>query len=202
MKKVLSVAIVATTLYSCGASKIARNDYKVNDSVSRAEWKGAAKDHSHIGSFKVTGGLSTTTEGVVNGGDFTIPIASIEDYDLQDPLKKALLDDLLSENFFNAILHPNANFHINTVVPYSSKDTTSVPGANYLVTGDFSMLGKAHTISFPARITKTPEGLSTLANLKIDRTRWGMTKYSDPSQPLYILPDVNIHLDVKAAMLK
>lgn len=200
MKKLLSIALIAASMASCKKENTNKaTTYTVNDATSRAEWKGSATDHFHIGSFKVTGEVMTSSKGVVNDGYFLIPIASIEDFDLTDPTKQVLLEDLKSENFFNLARHPNAGFHITKAEPYTQASEGAVNGANYLITGDFRMVGQTHELSFPAKITATADSIITEATFNLDRTKWGMTIYSDPSQALYIYPNVNIHLKAYAA---
>jgi polyisoprenoid-binding protein YceI len=165
------------------------------------EWKGSAKDHFYVGSFDLEENL-TAVGATVTGGDFTIPISSITDDDLPDPLRQKLLDDLTSANFFNLVVYPQSKFHITAVVPYVGGDTSAVPGANYLVTGDFTMIGETHSQSFPAMISVTGDSLKTEATFKLDRTKWGMNIYTDPVQALYIYPDVDISLHVRAGKTK
>ncbi|MEJ0104184.1 MAG: YceI family protein [Bacteroidota bacterium] len=198
MKKILSIAISAAFAVSCRQKQINSSIYTVDETASKVEWKGSAPDHYHIGSFDVKGTLNTASSGTINGGDFIIPIASIKDFDLQDPVRQTLLDDLKSANFFNLLVHPQAQFHITSVKPYSAADTAAVAGANYMLTGDFSMIGQTHSISFPAKIERSEKGLSAEAKFNIDRTKWGMTIYSDPSKPLYILPEVNLTIKIEA----
>lgn len=199
MKKLILVALLATTFAAC--KNQSSHVYQVNDALSKAEWKGSAPDHFHIGSFKVTGALEATPEGEVKSGDFTIPIASIQDFDLPDPVRQTLLSDL-KDNFFKLAANPNAKFHITAVQPYGATyvatDSGAIKGSNYMLTGNFTMLGQTHSISFPAKITASGDSLKTEAKFDIDRTAWGMNNYNDPSQKLYILPKVNIHLNVQA----
>ena len=154
-----------------------------------------------MGSFDLEGSV-TTLGGVVTGGDFTIPISSINDYDLQDPAKTQLLGDLKSPNFFNLVVNPTAGFHITGVVKYTEGDTSAIQGANYVVTGDLTMIGATHELSFPAMISLTGDSLKTEAIFKLDRIKWGMSIYNDPSKPLYIYPDVDISLHIQAAKTK
>ncbi|GAB2685306.1 hypothetical protein GCM10027037_03490 [Mucilaginibacter koreensis] len=200
MKKILTLAVLAASFTSCKNENLNKETtYTVNETSSKAEWKGSARDHYHVGSFKVTGELTTSAKGTVTDGYFLIPIASIEDYDLPEPTRQVLLEDLKSENFFSLAMHPNAGFHITKVEPYTQVDTAAVAGANYLITGDFRMVGQTHSMSFPAKITATADSLTTEAKFKLDRTKWGMNIYTDPTKQLYIYPEVNIHLTVKSA---
>ncbi len=199
MRKLLAFALFATSIVSCGTTDQKRTDYSVNETSSKAEWKGSAPDHFHVGSFKVTGSLTATSDGKVTGGDFVIPISSIQDYDLPDPVRQTLLEDLKSPNFFNIVTHPNAKFHVTKAEPYATTDTSAVKDANYMLTGDFSLIGQTHSISFPVKVNTSSNELSAEAKFNINRKQWGMNIYGDPSKPLYILPDVNIHLTVHAA---
>ncbi len=199
MKKLLALLLIATSIVSCGTKNQKQTDYNVNETLSKAEWKGSAPDHFHIGSFKVTGALTATSAGKVTGGDFVIPISSIQDYDLPDPVRQTLLEDLKSPNFFNLVTHPYAKFHVTKAEPYTTTDTSAVKNANYMLTGDFSMIGQTHSISFPVKVNTYANGIVAEATFNINRKQWGMNIYGDPSKPLYILPDVNIHLTVHAA---
>ncbi|MCR8557845.1 YceI family protein [Mucilaginibacter sp. BJC16-A38] len=201
MKKTLSILLLIG-LSACTKDIQQPLTFVVNSSTSKIGWKGSASDHSHIGSFDLNGTVITNPDGTVKSGDFTIPVASIMDYDLTDPAKQQLLDDLKSANFFKIATYPDTKFHITGVAPYRGTDTSAVQGANYLMTGDFTMTGETHELSFPVKIGRTADSLKTEAKFKLDRTKWGMNIYNDPSKPLYIYPDVNISLHILAARSK
>ena len=169
--------------------------YTVDGPQSKIEWKGSAPDHFHTGSFSVSGEIHGDSDGNIRDGRFTIPIASIQNYDLPAEVKPQLLDHLKSPDFFNVALHPDATFEIERVTPYD-KPSTDI---THTINGTFTMLGKANTISIPARITVENGVIATKASFNIDRLKWGMTSYNDPEAELYILPEVEIRLDIKAA---
>ena len=170
------------------------NTYNIDEPQSKIEWKGFAPDLFHEGSFSVSGELYGDTEGNIQNGKFTIPIASIENFDLPNEVKPQLLSHLKSPDFFNIAMYPNATFEIEEVIPYNknTQDTT------HTIKGAFTMLGKTNTISFPAKITFKNGRIAAKASFSIDRLKWGMTSYNDPSKEMYILPDVEIKLDIKA----
>jgi polyisoprenoid-binding protein YceI len=200
IKQIWPAALVAVCALSCKKNNNNGVAYEVSRQNSKVEWKGSAPDHFHVGSFKVTGGLSVNDSGVIKGGDFTIPIASIENYDLTvDSIRNQLLDHLKSPDFFNIAIHPNAEFHITKIEAYSGNDTSAVAGANYKVSGNFKMLDKTNAISFPAKITTNGDSLITEARLSIDRLKWGMTSFNNPTGGLYILPDIQLKLNVRSA---
>jgi polyisoprenoid-binding protein YceI len=201
MKKALSIALLIAVLSACKKSDPQASQYEVNSTTSKIAWLGSAIDHYHIGAFALSGNV-TTSGTTVTGGDFTIPISSIVDYDLQDPLRQQLLNDLKSANFFNIAVHPESKFHITKVTPYTGPDSIAVLGANYLVTGDFTMIGQTHQLSFPAKISITGDSLITVATFNLDRTQWGMTIYNDSTQKNYIYPAVGIDLEIQASKTK
>ena len=95
-------------------------------------------------------------------------------------------------------LYPNAEFKITKVQPYNKAETGAISGANYLITGDFTMVGQTHPISFPAKINYTTDSVKTEATFKLDRTKWGMNSYTNPDEGLYIQPNVDMHLKIAA----
>ena len=198
MKQLLSAALLALIIATgCKKTKTEDHTYEVNSATSVAEWKGAAPDHFHVGSFPVKGVLTTATDGTIKEGKFIIPIASIRDFDLSDPVRQQLLDHLKSPDFFNMALHPNAEFEITKIENYSGHD--GIDNANKLVTGDFTMTGQTHSISFPATVNYVADSLKVSSTFTIDRTKWGMTKYSNPDSAEYIIPNAAISLNVQAA---
>ncbi|MGN6490689.1 MAG: YceI family protein [Agriterribacter sp.] len=200
MKQLVLMAFAALVLASCDKTNKSNHTYNVQTSSSKVEWKGSAPTHFHTGSFSVSGTVITNPADKIKSGDFVIPISSIENYDLQNPEKQQLLEHLKSPDFFNAVLHPNAVFTITKVSGYDGGDSTAIEGANYTIAGNFSMLGKVQSISFPASITVANGAVTTKAIFNIDRTKWGMNSYTDPEAGLYILPEVAIKLDIRATV--
>lgn len=165
--------------------------FKIDEERSAVEWKGSAPTHFHRGAFNVSGDLQTDGKNKITGGDFTIPIASISNFDLTDPVEREqLLNHLKTDEFFNLAVHPKANFHITNVAPYSE----AASSANTMITGDFTMIGQTHSIQIPAVITKEKDKISAEGSFKLNRLQWGMNSYNDPEKGLYILPDVDITL--------
>ena len=174
------------------------NSFSVNEKASVVKWKGAAPDHFHTGTFDVSGTVKTDGKGNINGGNFIIPITSITNDDLPDTTKPQLLNHLKSEDFFNVALYPNAGFKILEITDYKGEEGNAIEGANKLITGDFTMLGETNRIRFPAKVLVENNRVITQAEFKINRLDWGMDSYSDPEGDLYILPDVDITLDITA----
>ncbi len=169
--------------------------YTVDESVSVIEWKGSAPTHFHTGAFKVSGKLLVDKKGKISGGDFLIPIASISNFDLTGEEQLQLLNHLKSSDFFNLALYPEAIFRITNVGDYKDESP-----ANIIITGEFKMLGQTHTVSFPALLKNEQHTITAVGSFALDRTKWGMNKYNDPTGGLYILPYADI--TVKISCLK
>ncbi|PVD51907.1 lipid-binding protein [Terrimonas sp.] len=168
--------------------------YKVDESASVIEWKGSAPTHFHTGAFKVSGTLIADKKGKISGGDFSIPIASISNFDLQGEEQVELLKHLKSSDFFDLVLYPEAAFHITKVEDY--KDESA---ANIMITGEFTMKGQTHPIRFPAILKNEQHAISAEGSFILNRTKWGMSKYNDPQEGLYILPGIDIKVKISCS---
>ncbi|AHM62682.1 hypothetical protein D770_22175 [Flammeovirgaceae bacterium 311] len=176
----------------------ARQSFALDAENSVVEWWGSGPAASHHGSFAVSGEHIEVVNGKVKEGNFSIPIASIKNFDLPEHIKPILLDHLKSADFFNMALYPEASFSFQKMIPLTKAVEGAVEGANYMVSGDFTMLGKAIAISFPARVLVVKEQLTVEAKLKIDRTRWGMNYAADPALGDHqIYPEVDLHLKLQ-----
>ncbi|SEW51838.1 YceI family protein [Chitinophaga arvensicola] len=195
--KLLHYVAAATliTLAACSHENSRSRDFKVNENQSVIDWKGMAPTHFHIGTFNVSGVLETDKQGAITGGHFTIPIASITDTDLPDSLKIALLTHLKSPDFFNIALFPEASFRISSVTYDRSPKSDS---NQVTIAGDFSMIGQTHPLRFPATIKAGGDYIQTRAAFKLNRLEWGMQSYNHPDSALYILPEVEIKLNIQS----
>lgn len=171
--------------------------YALDTERSEVLWAGSSPRVTHNGSFAVVSEGIDVADGKVRGGTFVIPIASIQNFDLSKTIKPVLLKHLKSDDFFHVALHPEARFTITDVTPLTAVPEGAVEGANALVSGDFTLIGNTHPISFPARITLAGGELAVEAKFNLDRTKWGMTYAADPAlKNRHIYPDVAIHLNL------
>ena len=166
-----------------------------NQSV--AEWNGAGPGEgaNHLGTFDVKSNDLKVKKNKLHSGSFVIPIASITNFDLPEHIKPILLNHLKSADFFNMAVYPEASFVITSVQDYSGNELAAILNANIFITGDFTMLGQTHSISFPAKVDITNGTLRAEAKLILDRTQWGMNYGADPKLgDHHIYPQVPIHL--------
>ncbi|WP_224998559.1 YceI family protein [Cesiribacter sp. SM1] len=200
MKKAFIALLITGSLLVAGFHKeVKQFSYRIDADSSVVEWRGASPKTAHNGSFAVNSPGLEVVNGQVTGGTFIIPIASIRNYDLPKLTKPLLIKHLKSEDFFNMALYPEASFTITKVEPLSHLAAGTVAGANTVVSGNFTMIGNTHPISFPAKINFIDNRLDVEASFTIDRTKWGMLHASDPAlKNRHIYPEVDIHLKVLA----
>jgi len=175
--------------------------YQLQVDSSYAEWKGYLRTgYFNEGSIQVKSEAVEVTDGIVSGGTFIMPLYTLKNFNLPtDSLKEQLIHHLMSSDFFDMLLYPELTFRIASVQSMDTKPGHSVDSANFLVKGDFSMLGKALQIDFPAKIHVENGQLSIEAKLKIDRTKWGMVyaTQSDLEDEEFIMPEVDIAISLK-----
>ncbi|PSR56870.1 YceI family protein [Adhaeribacter arboris] len=194
---ILSLLAFYSLLISSFTKDPVKYNYTLNTDKSIVEWSGASPKVTHQGSFEVTCEGIEVVDGQVKSGTFVIPIASIKNFDLPKALKPVLLKHLKSEDFFNLALYPEAKFSITEVMPLNSVPEGAVTGAKAQVTGDFTLLGKTNSITFPAKIDLLENNLAVEATFMLDRTQWGMNHAADPElKNRHIYPEVAIHLKV------
>jgi len=202
-KKILLFA--ATSVFLCnGAHHDLQNPDRFSlNPQSVAEWKCfLITGHFNNGTIKVESDDIKVENGKVTGGSFNIPVSSIINLNLPtEEIKEQLVHHLQSPDFFNMALHPNVEYEITDVLPYSARKEGDVIGANYLIDGTLTMLGKQNPMSFPAKIVLSGNLLSVEGNLKFDRTKWRITYASDPdlAPENYIEPMIEVHLHLSAS---
>lgn len=176
--------------------------YALITESSTAHWKGFLRTgYFNEGTLSVSCENIQVANGVVRSGTFKMPLSTLKNLNLPtEELKIQLIHHLQSPDFFNMVLYPSLTFRISKVENYSGSGPDAIAGANYSVTGDLTMLGQPHSISFPARITTEGKEIKIDAFVKVDRTAWGMNYAADPTLPdsLHILPKMEIELNLKA----
>lgn len=159
VRKLLALASLA--LFAVPATA-ADTKYTLNGENTKITFVGKKPDGKHEGGFaKVSGSVT-----ISNNDISTLKVDVEIDMDSLFSDDAKLTAHLKNADFFDVKNHPTATFKV-TKVEKGEKTAT--------LTGELTMLGKAKTVSFPATITETADGLSVSATFQIDRTQWGMT---------------------------
>ncbi len=155
-------------------------DFPLTGANTTVTWIGTKPEGKHDGGFK-----SVTGKASVTGTDpTTLKITLDIDTSSLYADKAELATHLKSPDFFGVKANPKATF----VTTKIEKD-----GADYKITGDFTMLKKTKSITVPAKITATADALTVTSSFTIDRTQWGM-KYGQGK----IDNEVKLTVSVKA----
>ncbi len=175
-------------------------EYKANTSSSVVNWVGTKPVGQHTGSFKLEDGVLTVSENAIKGGEFIIDISSIDATDQDEEYNQKLEGHLLSADFFQADSFPTGKFVITEVkegVPQS--DDLVMKDATHMITGNLTLKNITKSITFPAKVEMTDNGVSADASFNIDRTEWDMHYNDDKSLgDKFISHDVNLQVHLVA----
>lgn len=163
MKKL--VLALATVLLTTAA--IAQ-DVKVNTNESKLEWVGEKVTGKHWGTVDIKKGTLTLDGDKITGGEIHVDMSTIQVDDLEGDSKAKLTGHLKSDDFFSVEKHPIVKFVITKV----KADSKLKNGNTHTITGKLTIKGKTETISFPARINVSDDGVTAFASFKLDRTKW------------------------------
>lgn len=201
----LMLAVYSVVLVGCGtepadpvtnADSTASNDSESSDSGSadgqadafvlsgentQVLFTGAKQSgDSHSGGFKSLAGNITLSDGSV--GEINVVIETDSLFSDDD----RLTGHLKSEDFFGAPEFPELKF-----------ESTEIDGTgDVTVTGNLTMHGQTHEISFPATIDVADGHVTLNSEFKVDRTKFGMNYPGKPDDP--INADVDIRIMVGA----
>jgi rhodanese-related sulfurtransferase len=146
---------------------------EVNLAESRVEWTGRNLLNKHFGWVDIKSGVLNFHHGALVGGEFVLDMNSLTCGDLKgDELHDVLIAHLVSHDFFDTGLYPEARIAI--------KGTAPIPGAspgapNLSIRGDLQIKGTTLPLSFEATTDFTPDGLpAAQAVLAFDRTKWNV----------------------------
>jgi polyisoprenoid-binding protein YceI len=143
----------------------------VNIEASTIKWTATKVTGEHYGSVQFKEAELDVQNGQLKGGSFTVDMNTIQDLDMEGEWKAKLEGHLRSDDFFSVATYPTASFVTTNV--------KSLGNGKYSVTGDMTIKGKTHPLTFEANLANN----TATATLKIDRTlydvRYGSTKFFD-----------------------
>ncbi|BDD05005.1 YceI family protein [Aureibacter tunicatorum] len=171
MKKVLYIALALITFAFTNASA-----QTVDSKKSSIQWTGEKVTGKHWGHINIKSGDVETKNGKLVGGHFVINMNSITCDDIENKdYNQKLVGHLKNEDFFDVAKFPEAKFVITKAVEKKGKN-----GNNYEITGDLTIKGISHSITFPARVDIKGNSATANASVDIDRTKWNV-KYGSGS---------------------
>jgi polyisoprenoid-binding protein YceI len=164
LKSIFSIAMMV--LMTAGIANA--QTHQVSTEKSSIKWVGKKVGGQHNGTIKVSGGELTQGKNGALTGNFTIDMNSIVNEDLADKTyNDKLIGHLKSEDFFSVEKFPTSTFKITKAVAKKGEN-----GNNYEVTGDLTIKGITHAITFPANVMLTKSGFIAKAKFNVDRSKY------------------------------
>lgn len=183
------------------ASEAKGASFVVDTAASRIRFTGHGVGKNHPGKFKLSTGTASLAGEQITGGNFVINIKSLELEEKGGMFDSKLHPHLMSGDFFDAGKFSTASFEITKVEPYraNGSDKSIVEGANYNISGNFTLKDVTKNITFPARVDLDGNTLRAKGNFDIDRRQWSMNYGNDKTLgDKFISETVNIELDLLA----
>lgn len=159
-------------------------NYTFSNADSKVEWVGAKVTGKHDGKFNTFTGTIAVPEGKPEQGTVKVEIdtTSIESDDAK------LTKHLKSEDFFGVEKFPKATFTSTAISPATD--------GKHTITGNLELHGVTKSISFPATIKTSADGVETDAEFVINRKDFGIVYPGKPDD--LIKDDVLIKLQIRA----
>jgi len=187
---------------AASVSESTSEKFTVNVTESTIEWKGFKPTGTHNGTINLENGVFKTDDGKLQSGTFLINMNSITVTDLEAGDGKEDLEAHLKgtvegkeNHFFDVTKFPTAAFEIT--------GTESLAAGKTRLSGNLSIKGQKHNISFPVNITNNGD-LMTIESepFTIDRTKWnvnyGSKSIFDNLGDRFINDDIELKISIKA----
>ncbi len=159
--------------------------YTFGPGDSRIAFTGAKVTATHDGSFQRFTGTVTVPDGQIERGAVTVDI----DMDSLTIEPAKLLGHLKTKDFFDVPTYPHALFASTTIARRAD--------GRYDVTGNLDLHGVKKSITFPATIAVTGDGVTANAEFSINRKDFSILY---PGMPDDLIKDnVLVKLAIKAA---
>ena len=138
--------------------------FEVVSAQSSIDWTGKKVTGAHNGTIEIKSGSLVVADNKLIGGDFVIDSTSIKILDVTDADTNAqFASHLFSEDFFSVESYPEASFII-----------TDAAGGDNMITGNLTIKGITHPVSFPADVNIANDSLTATGKIIVDRTKYDM----------------------------
>jgi polyisoprenoid-binding protein YceI len=142
----------------------------VDTKGSTLKWKAKKVTAEHSGTIDLTDGKLLFDGKTLTGGEFTINMSSLAVSDLTDPKTNQMLaGHLKSDDFFAVDKFASSVFKITSATQNDKKDASA-----YTITGDLTIKGITHPITFPAKVYVKRGEAVAYAKITVDRTLYGI----------------------------
>ncbi len=187
---------------AAAVSESTSEKYTVNVAESSVNWKGFKPTGTHEGHITLENGVFQINDGKLQSGTFLIDMNSITVTDLEAGDGKEDLEAHLKgtvegkeDHFFDVKKFPTAAFEIT--------GTESLAAGKTRLSGNLSIKGQKHNITFPVTITNSGDDMKIVSDpFTIDRTKWnvnyGSKSIFDNLGDRFINDDMEISIQIVA----
>ena len=139
------------------------SEYKVDKTKSTVKWNGKKVTGQHYGTIDLKNGSLEVEGNKIKSGTFQMDMTSIVNEDLKDEsTNRKLVGHLKSDDFFSVDKHPVSIFVL--------KKAEHKSGNAYSFTGDLTIKGITHPITFDAEVDINKGQLKANGKMEVDRT--------------------------------
>lgn len=162
--------LVITACFQCCQENELVDNYIIDSENSVLEWQGYNYTACNSGALKLVANNIKAEKGRIISGTITVPMTSFITLIQQEELEDFFKSDLLLETFMSQ----DIIFQIKGVDLLHGIHSHAIPGANWWVRGDITMMGQTHQVIFPAKIKLMANDMDIEAKFTIDYTKWGI----------------------------
>ena len=160
MKKSIIIFSLMAGMYLISAFKTVKEDlYKIDLERSTIEWTAKKVGGGHVGTVKISEGSLIYNGKSLKSGAFLMNMSTITSDNAR------VTTHLKSVDFFSAEKFPTTKFEITKV--------TEAGSGRVNISGNLSIKGFTHPLTFPATVKKQKDVVVAVANgIRIDRTKY------------------------------
>lgn len=145
-------------------------ELKADAAKSKVNWTATKVGGEHTGTVKLANGILKVEGNKLKGGSFALDMTTIEDTDITNAsMNEKLTNHLKSDDFFSVEKNPTSTFKITKAAPIANAKAGS---PNYNITGDLTIKGITHPISFPATVKISGDMAEASAKVEVNRIKW------------------------------
>jgi polyisoprenoid-binding protein YceI len=176
--------------------------FMVNTTESRVAWEGKKITGSgHHGVIAIKSGELYSYDGTLIGGQFVLDMTRITVLDIEDSGSNARLKGHLeSDDFFSVATYPESQLEIAGFEPI---DGAAAGAPNYRISGNLTIKGITHGITFDAIINQQDEKVHAKSAFDFDRSkydvRFGSGRFFENLGDNLILDAINLDVDLVAS---
>ena len=164
MKNRKMLAMVLLSFVS--APGVMAEKLNVDPTESSVKWLGKKVTGEHHGTIDVKEGSLKMEDNFIKGGTVVMDMQSISNEDLTDEdYNQKLVGHLKSDDFFSVANHPTAKLVLTDV---------KKSGSEYNFTGDLTIKGITHPVSFNGKATETGDKIKVEGSMNVDRSKYNI----------------------------